>query len=254
MFGWHPRLAIDAFLGITPDTLSSTKSTEYVRKLRQRLDFAYRKAQEHAKKTGAVYKHHYDETTRSSVLMPGDLVLVQKVGVKDKHKLGDKWEHYPYIVISQTNDDIPVYEVRRDNSRAKETRLLYRTLLLPFAGLPRLDEEDFEEDPDSLVVVGDDQQDQAISQIDPGDTAVRTNSEDSLLSENDDSSDKEAPLELDHLWSGDGTGKRYVIPMLCGPDDPGVLPRDTALPPNRAQELLSLLVPLHSHLQIPKEA
>ena len=231
MFGRHPRLAIDAFLGITPDTLSSTKSTEYVRKLRQRLDFAYRKAQEQAKKTGAVYKHHYDETARSSVLMLGDLVLVQKVGVKGKQKIGDKWEHDPYIVISQPNDDIPVYEVRRDNSRAKKTRLLHRTLLLPFVGLPRLDEEDFEEDPDSLVVVGDDQQDQVISQIDPGDSAVRTNSEDSLLSENDDSSDKEAPLELD------GTGKRYVIPMLRGPDDPGVLPRETALPPTRAQEL-----------------
>ena len=76
-----------------------------------------------------------------------------------------------------------------------------------------MDEEDF----DSFVVVGDDQQDQAISQIDPGDSAVHTNSEDSLLSENDDSSDKEAPLELD------GTGKRYIIPMLRGPDDPGVL-------------------------------
>ena len=231
MFGRHPRLAIDAFLGITPDTLSSTKSTEYVRKLRQRLDFAYRKAREQAKKTGAVYKHHYDETARSSILMPDDLVLVQKVGVKGKHKIGDKWEHDPYIVISQPNDDIPVYEVRRDNSRAKKTRLLHRTLLLPFVGLPRLDEEDFEEDPDSLVVVGDDQQDQVISQIDPGDSAVRTNSEDSLLSENDDSSDKEAPLELD------GTGKRYVIPMLRGPDDPGVLPQDAALPPTRAQEL-----------------
>ena len=163
--------------------------------------------------------------------MPGDLVLVQKVGVKGKHKIGDKWEHDPYIVISQPNDDIPVYEVRRDNSRAKKTRLLHRTLLLPFVGLPRLDEEDFEEDPDSFVVVGDDQQDQAISQIDPGDSRVRTNSEDSLLSENDDSSDREAPLELD------GTGKRYIIPMLRGPDDPGVLPRDTALPPTRAQEL-----------------
>ena len=130
------------------------------------------------KKTGAVYKHHYDETARSSVLMPGDLVLVQKVGVKCKHKIGDKWEHDPYIVISQPNDDIPVYEVRWENSRAKKTRLLRRTLLLPFVGLPRLDEEDFEEDPDSLVVVWDDQQDQAISQIDPGDSAVRTNSED----------------------------------------------------------------------------
>ena len=141
LFGRHPRLAIDAFLGITPECLSSTKSTEYVRKLRQRLDFAYKKAQEQAEITAAVYKHHYDETARSSVLMPGDLLLVQKVDVKDKHKIVDTWEHNPYIIISRPNDDIPVYEVRRDNSRAKKTRLLHRTLLLPF----------------SLVVVGDDQ-------------------------------------------------------------------------------------------------
>ena len=31
MFGQHPRLAIDAFLGLNPDTLSSTKHTEYIR-------------------------------------------------------------------------------------------------------------------------------------------------------------------------------------------------------------------------------
>ena len=61
MFGRHPRLAFDAFLGIIHDTLSSTKSTEYVSKLRQRLKFAYKEAQEQAKKTGAVYKHYNDE-------------------------------------------------------------------------------------------------------------------------------------------------------------------------------------------------
>ena len=86
-------------------------------------------------------------------------------------------------------------------------------------------------------MVGDDQQHQAISQIDPRDTIVHTSSENSLLSEIDDSSDNEAPLKLDNLWSVGGIGKRYVIPMLCCPDDPGVLPRDTALPPTRAQEL-----------------
>ena len=98
-------------------------------------------------------------------------------------------------------------------------------MLLPFVGLPRLDEEDLEEDPDSLVAVGDDWQDQVISQIDPGDTKLHTSSEDSLLSEIDYSSDSEVPLELDHIWSGEGIAKRYVIPMLHVPDDPSVFPK-----------------------------
>ena len=55
MFGRHPRLAVDAFLGLTPDALSSTSKTEYVRKLRERLNFAYRKADEEAKKSAAVH-------------------------------------------------------------------------------------------------------------------------------------------------------------------------------------------------------
>ena len=82
MFQRHPRLAIDAFLGITPDTLSLTKSTEYVCKLRQRLNFEYRKAQEQAKKTGAVYKHHYGETTRSSVWCPEIWCLSKRLVLK----------------------------------------------------------------------------------------------------------------------------------------------------------------------------
>ena len=92
-----------------------------------------------------------------------------------------------------------------------------------------------------MVAVGDDQQDQATNQTDPGDPKVQNNSEDYLLSDNDDSLDNEAPLELDHqdgtLGKCDSTGKRYVIPMLRGSGNPSALPRDTALPPSRAQEL-----------------
>ena len=43
-------------------------------------------------------------------------MLVQKFGV-------NKLEHDAYIVISQPNYDIPGYEIRRDNSRVKKTRL-----------------------------------------------------------------------------------------------------------------------------------
>ena len=44
MFGRHPRLAIDAFLGLNSDSLNSTSQTEYIRKLWDHLSFAYQKA------------------------------------------------------------------------------------------------------------------------------------------------------------------------------------------------------------------
>ena len=111
-FGRHPRLAIDAFLGLKSDTLNSTTQTEFVRKLRDHLSFAYREAQEVSKKAAAKHKLNYDVKARSSVLRPGDPVLVKNAGVRGKCKLADRWEKDPYIVIDQPNDDIPVYKVR----------------------------------------------------------------------------------------------------------------------------------------------
>ena len=84
MFGRHPRLAIDAFLGLSPDTLSSTKHTEYVRKFRERLQFAYKKASEESQKNAVHHKTRYDFNVRSSVLQPGNRVLVRNVGLRGK--------------------------------------------------------------------------------------------------------------------------------------------------------------------------
>ena len=75
---------------------------------------------------------------RSSVLQPGDYVLVRHVGLHGKHKLAGRWEHKPYIVREQPNPDIHVYTVQEEGSR-KKPRTLHRNLLLPFMGLPCLD-------------------------------------------------------------------------------------------------------------------
>ena len=111
MFGRHPRLAIDTFFGLTPDVLAAKTQTEYVRKLRQRLSFAYQKASREARTSAAHHKSRYDLKTRGSVLEPGDCVLVRNVGIRGKHKLADRWEHKPYIVKEKPNPDIPVYVV-----------------------------------------------------------------------------------------------------------------------------------------------
>ena len=73
-------------------------------------------------------------------------MLVKNVGIRGKHKIGDRWEQEPYVVIDQPNDDIPVYEVRRQHTRSRKTRLLHRILLLPFMCLPRIEEEKEEEE------------------------------------------------------------------------------------------------------------
>ena len=79
MFRRHPRLAIDAFLGLSRDPLSAKHQTEYARKLRERLQFAYRTAQKAAQKSAAKHKATYDLKARHSTLHEGDGVLVKNV-------------------------------------------------------------------------------------------------------------------------------------------------------------------------------
>ena len=60
MFGRHPRLAIDAFLGLNSDSLHLTFQTEYIRKLRDNISLAYQKAREVSKKASSKHKFNYD--------------------------------------------------------------------------------------------------------------------------------------------------------------------------------------------------
>ena len=265
MFGRHPRLAVDAFLGLTPDTLSSTSKTEYMRKLKECLDFAYNKAGEEAKRSAAVHKQRYDVKARKSVLKPGDLVLVKNVGIRGKHKIGDLWEQEPYVVIDQPNDDIPVYEVRRQNIRSRKTRLLHRILLLPFMCLPRTEEQEEEEEeeeqleeeerkeepeqvsmqPSGPIADGSD-----ISESQPGhlDSATEEPDDTSFhlrLSESSDSFSEASESDLVSDYSGDETSVesdpvgRYKHTMRRTPDETGVLLQSASLPPTRAQLLRS---------------
>ncbi len=64
----------------------------------------------------------------------GDRVLVRVVAFDGKQELSNKWEEDVYSVISQPNDSIPVYIVRKENGEGKK-RTLHRNLLLPIGSI-----------------------------------------------------------------------------------------------------------------------
>ena len=89
MFGRHPRLAVDACLGLnSPDEPISSRA-HYATKLKKRLDFAYKTAARESNKSGQRNKSNYDLKVRNSVLDIGDRVLIRKVGFRGKHKLAE---------------------------------------------------------------------------------------------------------------------------------------------------------------------
>ncbi|XP_053375744.1 uncharacterized protein LOC123535477 isoform X3 [Mercenaria mercenaria] len=135
MFGRHPRLAIDAVLGIEPDKGDTKDKSSYVSGLKSRLHFAYKLASREARKQGRRHKKRYDLRVREAKLEVGDRVLVHNVGIRGKNKLADRWERDVHVVVDQPNPNLSIYSVKREHGQS-HPRLLRRNLLLPFMGIP----------------------------------------------------------------------------------------------------------------------
>ena len=135
MFGRHPRLALDAFLGLEPSAESGRTQAEYTTKFQSRLSFAYQKASEEAARQTERYKSYYHQRVRESKLEVGDRVLIRALGLKGKVKIADDWEEMPYIVTEIPIKDIPVYKVRQEDGK-NPTKTLHRNQILPFTCLP----------------------------------------------------------------------------------------------------------------------
>ena len=142
MFCRQPRLPIDVALGL-PNLHEGKSLPTYINELRERLHESYQKATEEADKARAGQKLSYDRRARAGLLEVGDRVLVKILAFEGKHKLSNKWEDRPYVVLEHSNPEMPVYVVRREDGIGR-TRTLHRNHLFPVSDLPFLDHNDLE--------------------------------------------------------------------------------------------------------------
>ena len=134
MFGRHPKLPIDALFGIEQNEMFDSQS-DFIQNLKTRLKQAYELASLEMQKAQKHQKKNYDKRLRAASLEVGDKVLVKIVKFDGKHKIADRWENEPYVIIKQPNKDIPVYTVKSENPNGLE-RTLHRNLLLPISSNP----------------------------------------------------------------------------------------------------------------------
>ena len=144
MFGREPHLPIDLLFGIKRPEKQSTN--KYVQEMKERMEKAYELARTTADKAREKQKHHYDIKAKEVDLKEGDKVLVKVVAFDGKHKIADRWEEEPYVIIRQLNNNIPVYEVKKVNGKGRK-RTLHRNLLLPVGHLPSYDTDQVKEKP-----------------------------------------------------------------------------------------------------------
>ena len=142
MFGRQQRLPIAVALGL-PDLHEGKSLPTCITELREKLNESYQKATEEADKARAGQKLSYDRRARAGLLEVGDGVLVKILAFEGKHKLSNKWEDRPYVVLEHSNPEMPVYVVRREDGIGR-TRALHRNHLFPVSDLPFSDHNDLE--------------------------------------------------------------------------------------------------------------
>lgn len=91
--------------------------------LKEKLKYSYKTDQEAIRKAHSKQKRGYDTKVKGATIDVGDIVLVKKVAFDGKHKIADRWEDEPYLVITKPNNDIPVYTVKREDEICKARTL-----------------------------------------------------------------------------------------------------------------------------------
>ena len=125
MFGRHPRLIGDAILDLSFEQPSHKTVSNFMGNLQK----AYKICEQKLKEKQLKYKQFYDAKLSKDIvnLKVDDIVLVKNQVMSNK--IDNRWCSSPYIVISQPNDDIPVYKVREIESNIVKVK--HRNQLLP---------------------------------------------------------------------------------------------------------------------------
>uniref|UniRef100_A0A3Q2EEI4 Gypsy retrotransposon integrase-like protein 1 n=1 Tax=Cyprinodon variegatus TaxID=28743 RepID=A0A3Q2EEI4_CYPVA len=135
LYGRSPRLPIDTLFSLPTET-GSHDHHAYVEQWKEGMQQAYTIAQENAQKCAQRNKRIYDAKVRSTLLFPGDRVLIRNLTPRGgPGKLRNYWEDTIHTVVQQVGKDVPVYELRPENGKGR-SRTLHRNHILPCDHLP----------------------------------------------------------------------------------------------------------------------
>jgi len=134
LFGRSPRFPVDVIFGIEPDASSNYPS--YIEEWQSPMTEAYALASKRSDSSGHNGKKQYDSKVNSSVLQPGDRLLVPDLSKRDgPRKLRSYWEDAVHQVVEHKGEASPVYEVKPENGAGRR-HVIRQNLLLPCNDLP----------------------------------------------------------------------------------------------------------------------
>lgn len=144
LFGREPTLPVDLMFPKKGGERNQSQ-TDYAEKWREVMHEAYAIARQNMKKSARRGQKNYNQRTWSSVLEPGDHVLVRNLTPRGgTGKLRSHWEDMIHVVKGRKCPDSPVYVIEPSQGTGRR-RVLHRNLLLP---CPYLVDEPESHEPD----------------------------------------------------------------------------------------------------------
>ena len=133
MFGRDPKIPIDLELNLPSNREEVTPRT-YVDRLKQKMEWAFEKAQENIQRDMVSRKKYHDKSVTCHDVEVGDLVLLRDKRLKSDYKIADKWETGVYEVVSK-KEGSPVFAIRHLGTGAKQT--IHRNMIHPARSVVR---------------------------------------------------------------------------------------------------------------------
>ena len=120
LFGRKPKLPIDsAFEQVLENT--DKAATEYLEDLQEKMQRTHQIVLQHREKAQMKQDKYYNQKAKAVKISVGDKVLVKRLAFDGKHKIADKFESEPYLVIQQPRPDIPVFKLRFQETDRERT-------------------------------------------------------------------------------------------------------------------------------------
>ena len=136
MFGRSSGLPVDSMVSVDISVTEKKTYNQFVSDWKNQMNEAIQIAQQKAKKSAEQNKNQYNRKVHGNDIVIGDRVLLQNFSERGgTGKLRAHWENTIYVVVGK-EDNLPVYNIKPENSKGTITKKVHRNIIMPSNFLP----------------------------------------------------------------------------------------------------------------------